>query len=320
MKNLFDFATKELSQDAFLRWLFESYNDNDLQYSIRILLAEFCDLQDDEEIKSIKTWAQRAKIDISVWIDTNKRNISLFIEDKAFTGEHNQLLKYNNKIDKYKDREIYKVFYRTSLLSSWDKEATSVANWKSYGIIELSNIYQKCKETNNVILQQYINYLQNISLLVQNTKKPLTSNGREDWLKWESYFNTIILPNFKSHYPQSWAGKAGQYPYVILKIQKERCSPYLEIRSRSCCNNDFTALILCYGITDFSPQQSIIEKIYADEFFECKYLRHKNGATPKQIGKYVTHDIDTDEKFIAEITRCIEYYSEILILWDEYSS
>ena len=26
MKNLFDFANKELSQDAFLRWLFENYN------------------------------------------------------------------------------------------------------------------------------------------------------------------------------------------------------------------------------------------------------------------------------------------------------
>ena len=25
MKNLFDYATKELSQDAFLRWLFENY-------------------------------------------------------------------------------------------------------------------------------------------------------------------------------------------------------------------------------------------------------------------------------------------------------
>ena len=26
MENLFDYATKELSQDAFLRWLFENYN------------------------------------------------------------------------------------------------------------------------------------------------------------------------------------------------------------------------------------------------------------------------------------------------------
>lgn len=26
MRYLFEFATKELSQDAFLRWLFENYN------------------------------------------------------------------------------------------------------------------------------------------------------------------------------------------------------------------------------------------------------------------------------------------------------
>ena len=26
MKNLFDYATKELSQDAFLRWLFENHD------------------------------------------------------------------------------------------------------------------------------------------------------------------------------------------------------------------------------------------------------------------------------------------------------
>lgn len=29
-KNLFDFATKELSQDAFLRWFFENYENPEL--------------------------------------------------------------------------------------------------------------------------------------------------------------------------------------------------------------------------------------------------------------------------------------------------
>jgi len=316
VKNLFNFASKELSQDAFLRWLFESYEDTDLQNTVKVLLKEFCDLQENESIESINTWAQWAKIDISVWINTNKRKIALFIEDKAFSGEHNQLLKYNVKIDAIKDRKIYRVFYKTSMLSSWDNKATDDAKWKSYDIIELSNIYQRCKETNNVILQQYINYLQNLSLAVQNTIKPLTSDGREDWLKWESYFKKI-LPNFILDYPQSWAGKAGQYPYVYLKLQKESCSPYLEIRSRNCCNNFFTALILCYGVKDYSPQESIIEKIRNDGFFKCKNLRHKDGAVPKQIGKYVMQGIDTDEKFIAEINKCIKYYSELLVLWNE---
>lgn len=31
MKNLFDFATKELSQDAFLRWFVSNYEDSKLE-------------------------------------------------------------------------------------------------------------------------------------------------------------------------------------------------------------------------------------------------------------------------------------------------
>lgn len=34
MKNIFDFATRELSQDAFLRWLLENYDDADLKTSL----------------------------------------------------------------------------------------------------------------------------------------------------------------------------------------------------------------------------------------------------------------------------------------------
>ena len=43
MKNLFDYATKELSQDAFLRWLFENYNceDKDVCDASRELIMNF---------------------------------------------------------------------------------------------------------------------------------------------------------------------------------------------------------------------------------------------------------------------------------------
>ena len=33
MKNIFDYATRELSQDAFLRWLFENFDDTELKYA-----------------------------------------------------------------------------------------------------------------------------------------------------------------------------------------------------------------------------------------------------------------------------------------------
>ena len=114
MENLFNFATKELSQDAFLRWLFESWKDKDLTPVVSALLKKFCLLSDDENITEIKTWAQWRKIDITVYVDTDKRKLALFIEDKSFSGEHDQLLKYNSAIKTIKDREIFKIFSELS--------------------------------------------------------------------------------------------------------------------------------------------------------------------------------------------------------------
>lgn len=44
MKNLFEFATKELSQDAFLRWLIENYNDPNVGKCSKELLNKFFEL------------------------------------------------------------------------------------------------------------------------------------------------------------------------------------------------------------------------------------------------------------------------------------
>ena len=49
MKNLFDFATRELSQDAFLRWLLENYNDHELKDAAGDLLQELCGINVKEQ-------------------------------------------------------------------------------------------------------------------------------------------------------------------------------------------------------------------------------------------------------------------------------
>ena len=95
-RNLFFFATKELTQDAFLRWLFENYDDPELEGAVCSLLRDMCEFEEDERIMSIDTTAQYYHIDISVWMQTNKRKIALFIEDKTYSSEHNQLTAYNS--------------------------------------------------------------------------------------------------------------------------------------------------------------------------------------------------------------------------------
>lgn len=201
------------------------------------------------------------------------------------------------------------------MLTDWDKSAIQEAAWKSYDIIANYHIFEKFCNTNNIILQQYISYLKKLSTAVQNTVKPQTSNSREDWLKWESYFLKKIVPVFKDKYLNVWAGKEGQYPYVSFGLQEKPHMPYLEVRSRDCCKNRLTVLILCYDVKDFTPQDKVIEKIKADNIFECKFLRRKNGSVPKQIGKYTVENIDTDEKFIAELNKCVTYYSNLMQLW-----
>ena len=85
MKNIFDYATRELSQDAFLRWLLENYDDPELKDAADDLLQEFCGINV-KDIKSINSTAQWCNIDISVWITLKyDSKAALIIEDKTYS-------------------------------------------------------------------------------------------------------------------------------------------------------------------------------------------------------------------------------------------
>ena len=79
MKNLFDYATKELSQDAFLRWLFENYDCENKK--VRNVCEKLFNAFTNNELNfskidknSLRTVAQWKNIDVSIWfaIDDKK--------------------------------------------------------------------------------------------------------------------------------------------------------------------------------------------------------------------------------------------------------
>ena len=83
MKNLFDYATKELSQDAFLRWLFENYNceNEGVKKACRKLFDSFTNNNDefkDKTITELKTVSQWKNIDISVWFTVEEKDYLIF--------------------------------------------------------------------------------------------------------------------------------------------------------------------------------------------------------------------------------------------------
>ena len=87
MKNIFDYATKELSQDAFLCWLFENYNCENIkvrEISLN-LLSEFSHNSATDQITKLQTFKQWRYIDVLVQFECGNKIHIVAIEDKTYS-------------------------------------------------------------------------------------------------------------------------------------------------------------------------------------------------------------------------------------------
>jgi len=169
-QNIFDYATSELSQDAFISlmvsWfdssngslkqisqdfitkLFDEYNTNYLSSQLHSL-----------EIESVKLEQQHYKIDVYFEVTTKNGDIIPFIiEDKTWTEPHSdQLQKYAKKIKK----PSIKIFFKTGHVTEKDIKLTNEAQ---YIIIDTKWIYDflsKYKNnTTDVIFASFFEYLE----------------------------------------------------------------------------------------------------------------------------------------------------------------
>ncbi len=102
--NLFQHATRELSQDAFLAWLLDWLNYPTCQMTtcaktfVESVLKISIDWTD---FDNVKTWTQWKNIDLLAMIHFHRQKpIVVVIEDKVTAGLHNPLMEYSNRIMK----------------------------------------------------------------------------------------------------------------------------------------------------------------------------------------------------------------------------
>lgn len=317
MKNIFEYADKELSQDAFLRCLFASHEDEEIKSILYTFLKNYCSFKEEELIKNVWLFHQWHKIDIAIWMETTHReSVALFIEDKTFSNEHKQLARYNDYIDNRKEEENrYKVYYKTNKITTEDQKGIDDANkksnipWQICDINSIVEIFKCCDNSNNIVLKWYIEYTRNIKQALDYFKKPDTNNGKLDYIRWQSYFENQIKPKLyldETKY-RCWVDMAGRYPYVCLKVQKGSL-PYLEIRSRDCCGEKFRSLILGYvdDVEKFLSQnrESLREKMELyNDFTPQKY--------PKKLGELVKENVSPDE-FLNLVKKSVSGYIKIM--------
>lgn len=329
MKNLFYYAKKELSQDALLLWIFDNYQDEIIGCVARELLTEFCKLKADEIIEELSVYAQWKRIDVSVFIKTNLRNVGLFIEDKTFTNVHNQLSVYDKAISqyeiKYGKENIYKVFYKTSVIDNTDTDNIQSINrvnlqnngseWVIYDIKSIFKLFENYSNCGNLILEQYIDYLKKIFDLVNNCELPRNSKTQEDFISWKIFFNNAVVP--KLNIPDiKYSVKVYRGKFTYLQVFKDGYDkyPYLEFRSCDLVNGKVKARLLCYGVEDNQTtvmwQKKTIEAIKQDKIFDSKRIvtkRNGKDILPKQIA--VSHQ-NLSYKTVDDLVNCIRYYAE----------
>ena len=204
-ENLFDYATKELSQDAFLRWLLENYNDPIVGPAAIKLLRKWMGLYpgqdfDVSKITKIKTYAQHKHIDLIVDVTADNNLYSFIIEDKTRSSEHdNQLTRYNKVIDSWKDSKYkYRVFYKTGYVDENELEQISKPGWKLFGVKEIRDTFEEFQNSENDVLAYYARYCdakyqQTTSI---STKQPI------DWCfeEWHTWLRLELTPRIDQEF------------------------------------------------------------------------------------------------------------------------
>jgi hypothetical protein len=170
-QNIFDYATSELSQDAFISLLIAWFDSHDEE--LREISKDFIDSLYEKhcqkkllEFEVIRIKQQRHfKIDVYFEIkDNNGRIIPFIIEDKTWTEPHSdQLKKYVQKVSSKKNKnyavnDIVKIFLKTGHITEKDKAETDKAGYIRLDTLWIYDFLEK-HSPDHAIYKDYKDYL-----------------------------------------------------------------------------------------------------------------------------------------------------------------
>ena len=315
--NLFNWATSELSQDAFICWLLSwtNYPDNvGLNKTAKYLIKKLTDNKV-EEIENIEIIKQRHKIDILCIVNNE---YAILIEDKTNTKNHsNQLENYLTKLSKDFPREkIFPIYFKTGDQSNF--ASINKAGYKLFlrpDFIEVLDFGKNQGITNSIYLDFY-DYLIRIEKSVQSFKTLPVNKWH--WNSWKGFYTELqkqLNDGAWDYVPQKNGGFLGFWWYWKRKeFEETGFDYYLQLEHGK----------FCFKLHPYKREKARQIREYYRSLLYPKAKEHnieiyQNG----RIGKWMTVAalkkayIETDKNGFLDMEGTIKTIKDIQKILDE---
>ena len=195
--NLFDYATKELSQDAFLCWLL-AWADEECRDADSTLHALGLSLLNrvlglhgkaQRECVTVRVHRQLLRADIVAEVGSDT---VLLIEDKVHAGLHgDQLERYRREMEKeFGGRELLPVFVKTGDQSSYEEAERS-----GYRLLLREHILDLLRpwrdRTSNAIFADFLANLESREALVESYATTPVAQWTKQWDPWIGFYKRL---------------------------------------------------------------------------------------------------------------------------------
>lgn len=189
--NLFDVATSELSQDAFITWLLLWGDPKYKQINAHLHNCSVGFIQNllntTEEISSVEVGRQWNHID--VWAKINDKYF-LIIEDKKGTQEHsNQLARYKSSVEKeFTDKayNIIPVYYKMDEQSNFS--AVQRAGYSVFSRKQMLSVLDAYTEAHDVLFE-YHSHLMRLHTAIEGYRT--LPRNEWNWFAWRGFFSQL---------------------------------------------------------------------------------------------------------------------------------
>ena len=241
--NLFEYATSELSQDAFICWLAsyaheEAEKDAALNECARKMLEMFVPEFEGKKFKLLNVERQVDNVDVLLTVECEEKIYKIIVEDKTYTSEHdNQLNRYVEELAKKHEENaviVRGVYYKTGFQS--DLSSVKEAHYEIISREKMLNLMQQyADKTNNQIFISYFNYWNSKQKLVDTFKTlPVVDwgwwavYGFYDYLHTESDF--LDKHGFNSSYSYV-SNRSGGFECLYIPVKDENKDLFIVAQS-----------------------------------------------------------------------------------------